>query len=245
MEERFKVALAQALEHLQSDPETRVVQVFGSVHRGQPHALSDIDLYVLSSRSAFWRSCKHFNGIQAETIFGPQKGFERILLGRDMISVQAFAQGTTLLDRDGVMPGLTALAKKVYAEGPFPLASAQRTKYRAVLSRRIHKLARLPEDSVESRVVANDAIQSVILAFYQHHRIWMHNLATRLPIIEERDARLGQLLKDFYLGGQKPQQAIPAIEAVVDMLGGPIEEFVSEQVPWPRRSAPPAEGSPE
>jgi hypothetical protein len=244
MEERFKVAVAQALEDLKSDPETRVVQLFGSVHRGEPHEHSDMDIYVLSSRSAFWRICKEYNGVQAEAVFGPQKGFEKILLSRDMLSVQAFALGGTLLDRDGTAPALVALARKIYDAGPPPMPSAQVTKNRAVLTRRIHKLTRLPEDSVESRVVANDAVQTVVLAFYQHHRMWMHNLTHRVKLIEEKDARMGQLLRDFYLGGQKPRQAIAVIEAMLEQLGGPLEEFVSEQVPWPSRPQPSSEGNP-
>ncbi|PTL78724.1 nucleotidyltransferase domain-containing protein [Vitiosangium sp. GDMCC 1.1324] len=244
MEERFKVAVAQALEDLKSDPEIRVVQIFGSVHRGQPHAHSDIDLYVLSSRNAFWRTCKVYGDVQAEAIIGPQQGFDRIILSRDVLAVQSFAHGGTLLDRDGTVPALSALARKVFDEGPAPMRTSLRTKNRAVLTRHMAKLARLSDDSVVAKLVAADALQTVILSFYQHHRIWMNNLATRLRLIEERDPRLGKLLHDFYMGGQKPQQAIAAIEVMLEQLGGPLVDYVSEQVPWPARPQQSSEGNP-
>lgn len=245
MEERFKVALAQAVEHVSSDPQTRAILVFGSVSRGEPHARSDIDMYALTTREAFWRTYKYFNGVQCETIYGPQKEFERVLLSRDMISVRSFALGTTLLDLDGVMPRLTAIAKKVHAEGPAPISPKLRTKYRTILTRHLHKLEGLPEDSIAARLVANDAIHNVLFAFYHYHRLWMNNLGTRLQPVEERDPRMGQLLKDFYLGGQKPQPAIAASSIMLELLGGPLEEYVSDVVPLRKQSTQPTEEAPE
>lgn len=242
MEERFKVALESVVRRLEADPEVRVVQLFGSVHRGTPHAGSDIDMYVLTSRNSFRRIAELHNGVCMEAILGPVKDFQRVLLSRDLMAVQSFAHGSTLLDRDGVAPELVALARRLDKEGPVSMKPRVQVQTQALLARALQKLERLPPESAEARMIASEAVRTVIHAFFLYHRIWLRNLASRLPAIEEKDPHLGKLLITYYAEGQTPEQARAIVSVMLEQLGGPLIEYVSEEVAWSARPGPAAEG---
>jgi len=237
MDERFKLALESSLEFLRTDPEVRIVQLYGSVQRKQTHAHSDIDLYAVTSRSAYWRSCVVRHGVPVEAIFGPEHGIRRQLVTGDVSAVKAFATGETLMDRDGAAPALIALARKVHEEGPPALKPSQRMMTRAVLTRFLDKLRQLPDASPEARMVAGEALPMTVVAFYDHHRLWKPSTQHRLAEIERVDPHVGRLLRSCYTDDVSTRHAVAVIQRVLEALGGELLEYQSEQVPAPARPA--------
>lgn len=229
--ERFRRSLEQLLRRLRAAPEVSLVQLFGSVQRGQASEHSDIDLYVLTDRRQFWRSGEVVEGVEVEQVVCPVEVLRKRLATGDALALQAFATGETLLDRDRQGAELRGLAQRLYAQGPAPMRPGQVSSQRAVLTRVVQKLERLPPDSLEARFMAGDGVQRAVAAFHQYHRLWTRGPQHCVGDIRTKDARAAQLLVRYLQQGQGVEQAAAFIDAVVESLGGRLLAYESERTP--------------
>lgn len=229
--ERFRRSLEQLMRRLRAAPEVSLVQLFGSVQRGQASEHSDIDVYVLTDRRQFWRAGEVVEGVEVEQVVCPVDVLRKRFASGDALALQAFATGETLLDRDGKGTELKALAQRLYAQGPAPLRPGQVSFQRAVLTRVVQKLGRLAPDSLEARFMAGEGVQRAVTVFHQYHRLWTRGLEHCVGDIRGKDARAAELLVRYLQQGQGVEQAMAFIEAVIEALGGRLIAYESERTP--------------
>jgi len=231
LEVRFRRSLELLLKSLRADPQISIVQLFGSAQRKQVTEHSDIDLYIVTDRREFWRASEEVGGVEVEKVFCPLNVLHKRLTTYNAVVLQAFATGETLLDRDGKARELVALARKIYQQGPPPLKREQLDVHRAMLTRIIQKLERLPGDSPEARFLAGDGIQRAVTVFYQHHRLWIRGLQHCVSDMRGRDPQTAELLVRYLMEGGHPAQAIAFLKAVIAPLGGRLQAYETERTP--------------
>lgn len=230
LDKRFQRSLDRLLGRFRADSEVSLVQMFGSAQRRQLTERSDIDLYIVTDRREFWRSSEEVEGVEVEQVFCPLHVLHKRLSTYNAVALQAFATGDTLLDRDRKAVELVALARKIYQQGPPPLKPRVLNVQRAMLTRIIQKLERLPGDSAEARFLAGDAVQRAVTFFYQHQQMWIRGLQHCVNDMRGRDARTAELLVRYLQEGQ-PAQAIAFLEAVIAPLGGHLQAYETERTP--------------
>ncbi|MGE5672860.1 MAG: nucleotidyltransferase domain-containing protein, partial [Mycobacterium leprae] len=129
-EKRYIRVLHALLTELTAMPETDAVLFFGSVQRGQAQATSDLDLYVVTSGTEYWRAGRVLEGVEIELFFNPASKMRERLEQGDPVAIHGFATGELLLDRSGVGAKLKTLARALWAAGPRPLTEWQMATWR-------------------------------------------------------------------------------------------------------------------
>lgn len=123
--EPYQSALREAVTYILERYDDAVgIIAAGSILRGQGHATSDLDLYVIRTRPQRQRVQRRFQGVAAEIFVNPPRQIARYFAdeARDSrpITAHMLAQGAVVLALDPVVEQLRAQAEAELQRAPGP-----------------------------------------------------------------------------------------------------------------------------
>lgn len=209
------LALDQALAWITAHFAPLGIVASGSIIRGNPHATSDFDLYVVHEQGFRQRVQKRFNGVPCEIFINNpaqvRQYFASELRSNRPVTAHLLATGQLVHGHDN--PQLLALVEEArhYATLANPLTAEQ-------LTFRIYGLATLLEDAADT--LATDQatscylldqviVQLIELVFAARQRP-LPRIKDRLTTLGELDATVGRGVQQYYQpsgAGQKYELA--------------------------------------
>ncbi|WP_199615100.1 nucleotidyltransferase domain-containing protein [Paenibacillus alkalitolerans] len=231
MNDDYKDALEIVVAELKSMPEVTCILFFGSVQQGDSTPSSDIDLFAIVEGNESWNYRRIVKGIEVEVYFLPEQLCRTSLENRNSIFVKAFSTGTALLDWNGKICELSALAKQLYDAGPVPPDSLKQNNWRIRLSDLIRDLEGSPPDSPESRMLASSLVSLSLEAYCYFQGLWSEKQSRLIKHISIHNPDLGQEVIRFYTTpAPHPNQAISIADYVLEPVGGRLLEYDGPRV---------------
>jgi predicted nucleotidyltransferase len=124
LSDRYRAALAAAVEYIFGRWSPSGVLVSGSIVRGNPGPESDFDIFVLHGEAVRQRVQRRFGGVPAELFVNPPGRVRRYFeeeardgSGRP-VAAHMFATGVAIYDPEGVVAALQDQARTTLAAGP-------------------------------------------------------------------------------------------------------------------------------
>lgn len=225
----YTEVLTAVLAELTAMAEVDAVLFFGSVQRGMAQATSDLDLYVVTSGTQYWREGRIQQGVEVELFFNPASKMRERLEQGDAVAIHGFATGELLLDRSGAGAELQALGRRLWEAGPRPLTDWEQKTWRYRLTDLAQDLEDLSPDSPTARMLAGLLVPRALEAYCELHRVWGDKPKRLLARIRELDRELADLAEGFYRNGTSPAMGIVIADRVLAPFGGRIYDYQSSR----------------
>lgn len=225
----YRQVLQAVLTEITAIPEAEAVLFFGSVQRGEAQETSDLDLYVVTSGTEYWRVGRVQDGVEIELFFNPAPKMRERLQSGDPVSIHGFATGELLLDRSGAGAELVALGRELWAAGPKPLTEWQVATWRYRLTDLAQDLEDVLQDGATARMLAGLLVPRALDAYCELHRVWGDKPKRLIARIRELDPALAEMVLDFYANGLEPRAAIAIAGRVLAPFGGRIYNYESSR----------------
>jgi hypothetical protein len=235
MAPHYRQALEQALAWIITHFEPVSIVASGSIVRGNPHATSDFDLYVMHEKVFRQRVQKRFNGVPCE-IFVNNPAQVRAYFASELrqnrpVTAHLLATGQVVYGHDNAQ--LLALVEEArhYATLANPLTQEQATF-------RKYGLATLLEDATDTLVTDEatshyllDQVMAQLVEFvFAAQPRPLPRSKDRLQVLDEVDATVGRGVRQYYqLAGAA--QKIEVAKALVLHVAGATEFFEWSSVP--------------
>jgi hypothetical protein len=196
----------------------------GSIIRGEPHAGSDLDIYVVHARQQRQRIQKFFQGVPAEIFVNPVSAiegyFENEAKDGRPCTAHMFVTGFVVLDRDPIVQSLQGKAQAFLNRSSDP-STAQLTRLRYGAADRYENACDIAStSSATANMILNLAIFEMLqYAFWKANR-YLPRDKDLLEATKDLDPILAGLAQDFYTTAEiekrlelAPQIADRTIEA--------------------------------
>jgi hypothetical protein len=227
MDSQIAKIVAQLTAEFKAMPDVCALLFFGSSQRGQRHPHSDVDLYVLTTSSQEWHEGRLIDDVPIELTFAPLRCMRDRIRGKNPTITHAFATGTVLMQRDSDIHAVVEEAQKCWDAGPSAVSPAELLRWRFRLTDVLSDVLDLPADSLEARSIASQLVPLAVDASCAAHRCWpvtrkhlLENLRRVLPM-------LGPLVEAYY-SSNRVEDAVSIGTHVLDELGGPAVEYLTE-----------------
>jgi hypothetical protein len=202
--EPYRTALLDAVSFIQQTYDPVGIVAGGSILRGEGNATSDLDIYVIHTRTWRQRVQKWFNGVPAEIFINPPVQIRRYFVeerraGRP-ITAHLLTTGHTILDLDPVVGVLREEARAALALPPD-----------------------LPQQAlVIHRYMAATALEDAV-------DIWETNPANALLILENA---MFQMVQYTYLAANRPlprlKQTLDSLHEIDGEMAAIAHQFYTE-----------------
>jgi predicted nucleotidyltransferase len=194
-------ALRATVEYALAQTSPLGVIATGTIVRGQPHATSDIDLYVVHAEPYRRRVQRFFEGVAAEIFINPPHTVrayfaEEHASGR-RITAHMLATGFVVLDLDSVVEQLRAEARDwLNRPDDFDAASAERARYGAATL--LEDGADLtPHDPVGAALILSRSVTAMLEFWMRSHGRPIPRSKDLVAQVRSLDEFLGRLADDF------------------------------------------------
>lgn len=174
----------------------------GSIIRGEPHAGSDLDIFVIHARQQRQRLQKFFQGVPAEIFVNPVSTIEEYFedetkRGRPG-TAHMFVTGFVVLNRDPIVQSLQDKARAFLNRSPDP-SRAQLTRLRYGAADRYENACDVASaSSATANMILNLAIFEMLqYAFWKANR-YLPRDKDLLEATKDLDPTLAGLAQDFY-----------------------------------------------
>lgn len=225
----YNQVLQAVLAEITAMPEADAVLFFGSVQRGAAQATSDLDLYVVTSGTEYWRVGRVQDGVEIELFFNPAPKMRERLHSGDPVAIHGFATGELLLDRSGVGAELAALGRELWAAGPKPLTEWQIATWRYRLTDLAQDLEDVLGEESTARLLAGLLVPRALEAYCELNRVWGDKPKRLVARVRELDSELAEMAADFYTRGLAPRLALAVADRVLAPFGGRIYQYESDR----------------
>lgn len=203
MEPHYRLALDQALAWITTHFEPLGIVVSGSIIRGNPHATSDFDLYVVHEQAFRQRVQKRFASVPCEIFVNNpaqvrQYFASEIRLNRP-VTAHLLATGQVVHSHD--QPQLLALMAEArhYATLANPLTEEQATFRTYGLVTLLEDAAdTLATDEATSLYLLNQVIAQLVELVFVTHQHPLPRIKDRLAALSELDATIGRGEQQYY-----------------------------------------------
>ena len=224
MEAHYQLALEQALTWINTQFEPLGIVASGSIIRGNPHATSDFDLYVVHEKAFRQRVQKRFNGVPCE-IFVNNPAQVRDYFATELrhnrpVTAHLLATGQLVHGHD--QPQLMALLQEArhFATLANPLTQEQRTFRAYGLATLVEDAAdTLATDAATSVYILNQAIGQLVELVFAIHQRPLPRIKERLAILNELDATVGLGVQQYQQHADATQKYALAKELVLRVAG--------------------------
>jgi predicted nucleotidyltransferase len=170
LEERYDLALKEAVAFILGRFEVRSIVAGGSIIRGSPGPSSDLDIYVIHTQPRRQRLQKFFNGVPAEIFVNPIHQILKYLDSEQRegrpITAHILTTGFVVLDQDDVLPELRQRAAASLSEPPNP-EPARLTLMRYFAADRLdNALDIVNTKPLEAQMILGLAVHDMLSYFY-------------------------------------------------------------------------------
>ena len=207
----------------------------GSIIRGNPHATSDFDLYVVHEKAFRQRVQKRFNGVPCEIFINNpaqvRQYFASELQSNRPVTAHLLATGQLVQGPDN--PQLQALLAEArhYATLATPLTEEQALFRKYGLATLIEDAAdTLASDGATSLYILNQAIAQLIEFVFVAQQRPLPRIKDRLAMLCELDAAIGRGVQQYYHQADATKKYDLA-KALVLQVTGTVEFFEWSSVP--------------
>lgn len=235
MDNRFIRALQCITDDLSADAEVIAAIFFGSVQRGEGSLGSDLDFFVVTNGTEYWRSAKQVDGVVAELFCNPLGKMRKGLEDEDQIALNAFATGRLVLDRTGDGRELVELARRIWGSGPKPLSTEAAARWRYRITALVSDAQGLDPDSAEARLVAGMLVPLALEGYCALNRLWAEQPKHLIRHVGETDQELARIASTFYAQGMPTALAVAIGDRVLAPFGGRLEVYGTDR----KQYAPP------
>ncbi len=199
----YQLALDQALAWILTQFEPLGIVASGSIVRGNPHATSDFDLYVVHEAAFRQRVQKRFNGVPCEIFVNNpaqvrQYFADELRLNRP-VTAHLLATGQPVYGPD--QPQLLALLAEArhYATLANPLTAEQATFRRYGIATLLEDAAdTLATDAASSCYMLDQVMAQVIELVFAARQRPLPRIKDRLAALNELDATVGRGVQQYY-----------------------------------------------
>ena len=224
MAPHYRLALDQALAWIITHFETLSIVASGSIVRGNPHATSDFDLYVIHEKTFRQRVQKRFNGVPCEIFVNNPAHVRDYFVSelRQNRPVTAHLLATGQLVHGHANPQILALVEEArhYASLANPLTEEQ-----ALF--RTYGLATLVEDAADTLVtdeattlyMLSQVIAQLVEFVFAARQRPLPRIKDRLAMLCELDATVGRGVQQYYQPASAAQKYELAKELVLHVTG--------------------------
>jgi hypothetical protein len=119
--DRYLTALKAAVKHILNEYDVLGIIAAGSIIRGQGHASSDWDIYVIHAKPQRQMLQRFFEGVPTQIFLNPPQMVRRYFASESAegtcITAHMLTTGFVVLDRDPVVEALRTQAREVMAQG--------------------------------------------------------------------------------------------------------------------------------
>lgn len=235
MAPHYQLAIQQALAWITTHCEPLGVVASGSIIRGNPHATSDFDLYVVHEKDFRQRVQKRFNGVPCEIFVNNPaqvRGYFASELQRNRpVTAHLLATGQLVHGHDN--PHVLALLEEAqhYATLANPLTEEQATFRKYGLATLLEDAAdTLATDEATSLYLLDQVMAQLVEFVFANHQRPLPRIKDRLKLLCEVDATVGRGVRQYYqLAGAAPKYAVA--KALVLHVAGATEFFEWSSVP--------------
>ena len=235
MAPHHQLALQQALAWITTNCEPLGVVASGSIIRGNPHATSDFDLYVVHEKDFRQRVQKRFNGVPCEIFVNTPaqvRGYFASELQRNRpVTAHLLATGQLVHGHDN--PHVLALLEEAqhYATLANPLTEEQATFRKYGLATLLEDAAdTLATDEATSLYLLDQVMAQLVEFVFANHQRPLPRIKDRLQVLYEVDATVGRGVRQYYqLAGAARKYAVA--KALVLHVAGAAEFFEWSSTP--------------
>ncbi len=203
MTPHYQLALQQALAWITTQFEPLGIVASGSIIRGNPHATSDFDLFVLHEKAFRQRVQKRFNGVPCEIFINNpaqvRKYFTDELRQNRPVTAHMLATGQPVVGHDN--PQLLTLLEEAqyYATLANPLTEEQATFRKYCLATLAEDAAdTLATDQATCLYILNQAVAQLIEFVFAVHQRPLPRIKDRLAALCALDATVGLEVQHYY-----------------------------------------------
>ncbi len=224
MNEQHEQALNQALQWIQDTYQPIGIVVSGSIVRGNGHANSDLDIYVIHEADYRQRVQKLFNGVPCEilvnTMGHTELYFEAELKNNRPVTAHILATGVVHIGSENeTLQELIASAKE-YINKTEPLNEGQ-------LAFKRYGLANLLEDATDvvetdkpaAQHILDKLMQDVMAFVYHTNGKPLPRIKERLALLHEADAAAASLVVQYYAAASVEERYAIA-KSLIEILVG-------------------------
>jgi predicted nucleotidyltransferase len=200
--EHYLVALKEAVEYIVREFDVLGIIAAGSIIRGQAHATSDWDIYVIHTQPQRQMIQRFFGGMPAQIFLNPPAIIRRYFQSEAAEGVCTTAHmlttGFVVLDRDPFIETIRGEAREVMAAGP-QVSEASLTMRRYHLASQFENAFDIMDsDPNGGSMLLGETIAPMLRIYFLRHNIFIPRDKELLQKALEADPELGQWVQDFY-----------------------------------------------
>jgi hypothetical protein len=236
LSDRYRAALAAAVEYVFGRWAAIGVLVSGSIVRGNPGPESDFDIFVLHGEAVRQRVQRRFGGVPAELFVNPpgrvRRYFEEEARGGGgrPVTAHMFATGVAVFDPEGVVAALQDRARATLAAGP-AVKEALLTWKRYTVATTLEDALDIAEADPEmcAALLSAAVLEAVRYGFWAAGR-WQPRVKELLGELAALDPELAELARRFQRAGALPER-IELARALVERSVGETGFFEWQSEP--------------
>jgi len=224
MNEQHEQALSAALKWIQDTYQPIGVVVSGSIVRGNGHANSDLDIYVIHEADYRQRVQKLFNGVPCEilvnTMGHTELYFEAELKNNRPVTAHILATGVVHIGSDNETVQELIASAKTYINKTEPLSEGQMAFRRYSLANLLEDATDMIEtDKATAQHILDRLMQDVVAFVYHTNGKPLPRIKERLALLQEADAVIARLVAQYYAAASVEERYAIA-KSVIEMLVG-------------------------
>ena len=204
LNEPFATAMRQAVEHILDHFEPLAIIAAGSIIRGEGHANSDLDIFVIFEGDYRKLEHKYFNSVQCQLFYNPPQRIpqyfneERTRLDGGNSTAHMLTSGFVILNRDPRIDDIRQQAHEVLQLPPLhDEGSLQRLRYHAVdLLENVLDLRE--SDSDMAQMIIGEVVPIMLRYHFLKQKKYIPRHKDILKYIRNADPALAQLLHRLY-----------------------------------------------
>lgn len=222
--EPYDSALREAVRYsLERYDDVIGIVAAGSILRGQGHAASDLDLYVIRTRPQRQRVQRWFHGVPAEIFVNPPQQVERYFASEFRasrpVTAHMLARGEVVLALDPVVERLRTQAEDELQRAPVPSdADLCGERYLAALELE-DALDILDEDPAGGTMILGGAVHKMLRYAFRRAGRPLPRDKDLLPALETLDVALADRARRFYLAREAGERRALAEQIADRTLG--------------------------
>jgi predicted nucleotidyltransferase len=200
--EPYRTALLEAVTFIRQNYDPVGIVAGGSILRGEGNATSDLDIYVIHTRTWRQRVQKWFNGIPAEIFINPPVQVRRYFVeerqeGRP-VTAHLLATGHTFLATDPIVETLRAEARAMLALRP-DLSPQVLTMKRYMAATALEDALDIWEtDPANALFILENAMSQMVQYAYLAANRPLPRLKQTLNFLNEIDGEMAAIAHQFY-----------------------------------------------
>jgi hypothetical protein len=200
--EHYLVALKEAVAFIVGEYDVLGIIAAGSIIRGQAHATSDWDIYVIHTQPQRQMIQRFFGGMPTQIFLNPPAMIRRYFKSEAAEGVCTTAHmlttGFVVLDRDPFIEAIRQEARKVMAAGPQVSGDALTMLRYHLASQFENAFDIMDSDPNGGLLLLGETIAPMLRLYFLKRNTFIPRDKELLQKTREVDPELGQWVQDFY-----------------------------------------------